>query len=165
MFSEPLVGSLAPEFAEIQGWLNTPPLSMLGLRGKVVLLEFWTFGCVNCVRTLPHIKKLHMRYQGDKFVLVGVHTPEFDFEKVPENVAKAVRRFKIEYPVAIDDENATWKRYGNHYWPRLTLVDSKGRVRWEHIGEGDYDVMENKIRELLEEARVESPAGVANKES
>jgi thiol-disulfide isomerase/thioredoxin len=124
---------------------------MNGLKGKVVLLDFWTFSCVNCVRALPHMKQIHMMYAGDKFVLVGVHTPEFEFEKLPENVADAVKRFRIEYPVAIDSENATWRLYGNQYWPRQTLVDANGRVRWEHVGEGDYDKMENKILELLKE--------------
>ena len=127
-----------------------------------MLLDFWTFSCVNCVRTLPHMKQLHMMYASDRFVLVGVHTPEFEFEKVPENVADAVNRFRIEYPVAIDSENATWKRYGNQYWPKQTLVDAKGRVRWEHAGEGDYDVMENKIRELLKEAGVDPASAKAN---
>jgi thiol-disulfide isomerase/thioredoxin len=124
---------------------------MNGLRGKVVFLDFWTFGCINCVHTLPHVKQLHVKYASDKFVLIGVHTPEFDFERVPANVAEAVKRFRIEYPIAIDNENVTWKLYGNQYWPRQTLIDAKGRVRWEHAGEGAYDEIEHQIRELLKE--------------
>ena len=124
---------------------------MEGLKGKVVLLDFWTYSCVNCVRSLPHMKLLHKEYAGDAFVLIGVHTPEFEFEKPPENVASAVKRFGIGYPVAIDSENTTWKLYGNQYWPRQTVVDSKGTVRWEHAGEGDYDKMEDRIRDLLKE--------------
>jgi hypothetical protein len=98
------------------------------------------------------MKQFHMMYASDKFVLVGVHTPEFAFEKLPENVEATVKRFRIEYPVANDGENATWKLWGNQYWPRQTLIDAKGNIRWEHAGEGDYDKMENKIRELVEEA-------------
>jgi thiol-disulfide isomerase/thioredoxin len=125
---------------------------MEGLKGKVVLLDFWTYSCVNCVRSLPHIKLLYKEYPEDMFVLIGVHTPEFEFEKLPENVASAVKRFGIGYPVAIDSENTTWKLYGNQYWPRQTLIDSKGTVRWEHAGEGDYDKMEDRIRDLLKES-------------
>jgi thiol-disulfide isomerase/thioredoxin len=125
---------------------------MEGLKGKVVLLDFWTYSCVNCVRSLPHIKLLYKEYPEDMFVLIGVHTPEFEFEKLPENVASAVKRFGIGYPVAIDSENTTWKLYGNQYWPRQTLIDSKGIVRWEHAGEGDYDKMEDRIRDLLKES-------------
>jgi thiol-disulfide isomerase/thioredoxin len=125
---------------------------MEGLKGKVVLLDFWTYSCVNCVRSLPHMKLLHKEYPEDTFVLIGVHTPEFEFEKLPENVASAVKRFGIGYPVAIDSENTTWKLYGNQYWPRQTLIDSQGTVRWEHAGEGDYDKMEDRIRDLLKES-------------
>lgn len=136
----------------MKGWLNTPPLDMEALRGKVILLDFWTYSCVNCIRTLPHMKDLHMRFSETDFVLVAVHTPEFAFEKVPENVSDAVRRFGIHYPVAIDSDNVTWKLYGNQYWPRQTLIDHLGRVRWEHAGEGDYDKLEENIRTLLREA-------------
>jgi hypothetical protein len=97
------------------------------------------------------MKQLHAQYSGEAFALIGVHTPEFEFEKVPENVADAVKRFGITYPVAIDSENATWKLYGNQYWPRQTLIDANGRIRWEHAGEGDYDKMEDQIRLLLRE--------------
>lgn len=151
MLADPLVGTMAPEFSGLTGWMNSPPLTMSGLRGKVVFLEFWTFDCFNCIRTRPHMKRLSTTFDSNKFVMVGVHTPEFEFEKIPENVANAARRFGIGYPIALDSENVTWKLYGNHYWPRQTLIDATGRVRWEHVGEGDYDEMENKIRKLLKE--------------
>jgi len=157
MLRASLTGSKAPDFSKIQGWLNTQPLTMEGLKGKVVLLDFWTFDCVNCIRTLPHIRQLHTKYAGDSFILIGVHTPEFEFEKDPENLASAVKRFRIEYPVAIDNENTTWKLYGNQYWPRQTLIDARGRVRWEHAGEGDYDKMEEEIRALLGETGASVP--------
>jgi len=151
MLAESLTGKSAPEFSGLRGWLNTPPLMIADLKGKVVLLDFWTYSCVNCVRSLPHMKMLHKEYAGDPFVLIGVHTPEFEFEKLPENVSSAVKRFGIGYPVAIDSENITWKLYGNQYWPRQTLIDAKGTIRWEHAGEGDYDKMEDRIRDLLKE--------------
>src|SRR5712691_5568566 len=151
MTAELITGKPAPEFSGLKGWLNSPQLSMSGLTGKVVLLDFWTYSCVNCIRTLPHMKELHQKYSEEGLVLVGVHTPEFEFEKIPENVASAVKRFGIGYPVAIDSENTTWKLYGNQYWPRQTLIDSRGMVRWEHAGEGDYDKMGDRIRDLLKE--------------
>jgi thiol-disulfide isomerase/thioredoxin len=152
MLAESLTGKPAPEFLGLRGWINTPPLTIADLKGKAVLLDFWTYSCVNCVRSLPHMRMLHEEYTGEPFVLIGVHTPEFEFEKLLENVASAVKRFGIAYPVAIDSENTTWRLYGNQYWPRQTLIDSKGTVRWEHAGEGDYDKMEDRIRDLLKEA-------------
>ena len=165
--SQILMGNQAPEFSSLRGWLNSPLLTMSGLKGKVVLLDFWTYSCVNCIRTLPHMKDLHKRYASGKFVLIGVHTPEFAFEKDPENVASAVKRFGIEYPVAIDSDNATWTLYGNQYWPRQTLVDAAGRVRWEHAGEGDYDKMEEQIVALVKEAgeTLEKPEAQRNSEA
>ena len=151
MFGKTRTTKVAPEFSGIKGWLNGPPFTISALKGKVVLLDFWTYSCVNCIRTLPHIKSLYQKYSGDRFVLVGVHTPEFQFERSPENVAAAVKRFDIRYPVALDSDNVTWKLYGNQYWPRQTLVDSKGIIRWEHAGEGDYGEMEEQVRKLLGE--------------
>ena len=151
MLAQSLTGKSAPDFSNLSGWLNTSPVTINDLKGRIVLLDFWTYSCVNCIRTLPHMKAIHAKYSQDHFVLVGVHTPEFGFEKKPENVADAVRRFGIEYPVAIDSENTTWRLYGNQYWPRQTLIDSNGIVRWEHAGEGDYDKMENMILNLLKE--------------
>lgn len=144
-----LKGKEAPEFSQIEGWLNSQPLTMAKLRGKVVMLDFWTFDCFNCQHALPHVRQLNAKYSGEKFVLVGVHTPEFEFERKRENVEDAVKRFGITYPVALDNENATWKLYGNQYWPRQTLVDVSGKVRWEHVGEGDYEEIDEMVQELL----------------
>lgn len=155
MLAESLTGKRARDFTNLRGWINTSPLKMEDLKGRVVLLDFWTYSCVNCIRTLPHMRTLHDRYGNDPFILVGVHTPEFEFEKDPENVAAAVKRFGIKYPVAIDSENTTWKLYGNQYWPRQTLIDAKGIVRWEHAGEGDYDKMERMVQNLLKETGAE----------
>ena len=151
MIAESLAGTTAPEFSGLTGWINSPPLRLRELEGKVVFLDFWTFDCYNCIRTRPHMKTINEMFASDKFVMIGIHTPEFDFEKIPENVAEAVKRFGLEYPVALDTENTTWKLYGNHYWPRQTLIDMTGKVRWEHVGEGDYDEMEHRVRELLSE--------------
>jgi len=145
----------APEFADIKGWINSQPLTLRGLRGKVLFLDFWTFGCINCINTGPHFGKLYERHEGDEnFVMIGVHTPEFEYEKDPESVRKAVEKHYIEYPTALDSDNTTWKAYGNHYWPRQAIIDASGRIRYEHVGEGRYGEMESKISELLKEANV-----------
>ena len=157
MFGKTLGEKTAPEFSGLKGWLNSPPLTLANLRGKAILLDFWTYSCVNCIRTLPHMRHIHEQYSGDSFIIIGVHTPEFQFEKIPENVADAVKRFDIQYPVAIDSDNVTWKLYGNQYWPRQTLLDAKGRIRWEHAGEGDYETMEDQIRSLLRERGKQHP--------
>lgn len=151
MLRTSLTGNQAPEFSHIKAWLNSQPLTIESLKGKVVLLDFWTYSCTNCIRTLPHMRVLHAKYSGDGFVVVGVHTPEYEFEKSLDNVADAVKRFRIAYPVAVDSENVTWRLYGNEFWPRQTLVDARGRVRWEHAGEGDYDRIEEEIKALLNE--------------
>jgi thiol-disulfide isomerase/thioredoxin len=139
----------APEFAAVDAWLNSAPLTMQGLRGKVVLVDFWTYDCINCARTLPHVTSLHDRYASQGLVVVGVHTPEFAFEHEIANVRAAVERFGIHYPVAQDNAYGTWKAYGNHYWPAQYLVDRRGRIVLEHQGEGGYDEMEEAIRTLL----------------
>jgi thiol-disulfide isomerase/thioredoxin len=135
----------APEFIDIDGWINSEQLSISGLRGKVVFLDFWTYGCINCQRTLPWVRHLHSKYSGSGLVVVGVHTPEFPY------VERAVVSAGLEFPIALDSKNSTWKLYGNHYWPRQTLIDSCGQVRYEHVGEGDYDDLEKKVIGLLEE--------------
>jgi cytochrome c biogenesis protein CcdA/thiol-disulfide isomerase/thioredoxin len=148
-------GPIAPNFAGIQEWINTPggkPLTMEGLRGKVVLIDFWTYSCVNCLRTLPHVKAWDARYRKDGLVIVGVHTPEFAFEHVPSNVKTAVRKLGVRYPVAIDNKFATWNAYSNAYWPAKYLIDRTGHVRYTHIGEGDYDKTEAQIRRYLGDA-------------
>jgi cytochrome c biogenesis protein CcdA/thiol-disulfide isomerase/thioredoxin len=154
----------APNFTGISAWLNTPggrPLTMAGLRGKVVLVDFWTYSCVNCVRTLPYLKAWYARYHRSGLVIVGVHTPEFAFEHVVGNVRAAVAEHGIRYPVAIDDGYATWNAWANQYWPADYLVDRSGRVRVAHFGEGGYAAMETDIRRLLGErpAAAVRPAG------
>lgn len=154
----------APEFKDIDGWLNTKPLLLEGLRGKVVLLDFWTYSCVNCLRTLPHMKLLWEKYKKYPFVIVGVHTPEFDFERQKAHVEKAVKRLGIEYPVALDSRNTTWIAYGNQYWPKQILIDDKGIIVWEHGGEGDYDEMERQIVGAVQKAGVAVTENVSARE-
>jgi thiol-disulfide isomerase/thioredoxin len=137
----------------IEGWINSDPLTLGGLRGKVVFLDFWTYGCINCIHTLPHVRELHSRYSSRGLVIIGVHTPEFPYERKRPNVERAVSAAGLEYPIALDSQNTTWKLYGNQYWPRQTLIDSNGLVRYEHVGEGDYEEIEAQIVGLLEEAR------------
>jgi thiol-disulfide isomerase/thioredoxin len=139
----------AVDFTGLDGWINSPPLTLSGLRGKVVLVDFWTFSCVNCVRTLPHLQHLEQTYAGRGLVIVGVHSPEFDFEKVRANVESAVHRFGVSWPVALDSEMNTWNAYGNQYWPAEYLIDQTGKVAYIHDGEGDYDITESAIASLL----------------
>ena len=141
----------APDFAGISLWLNSEPLSLADLRGEVVLVDFWTYSCVNCLRTLPHVKGWHEAYADDGLVIVGVHTPEFAFEHVPGNVRRAVEDLGVGYPVALDQEYATWRAWSNRYWPAKYLVDREGRVRYAHFGEGSYEETERVIRALLAE--------------
>ncbi len=140
---------MAPDFSGITNWINSPPLTMQELHGKVVLVDFWTYSCINCLRTLPYLEKWYADYKDKGFVIVGVHTPEFEFEKDPSNVAEAVARLGVTYPVAQDNNYSTWIAYGNRYWPAHYLVDQKGRLRAVQYGEGGYVEMENQIRELL----------------
>ncbi|MDO5083410.1 cytochrome c biogenesis protein DipZ [Arachnia propionica] len=141
----------APELQGITAWVGSDPLTLAELRGKVVLVDFWTYSCINCVRTQPYLNAWYDRYHDAGFEIIGVHAPEFAFEKVPENVAKAVADARIKYPVALDNDFATWRAYNNRYWPAKYLIDAEGRVRWVHFGEGHYDEAEAKIRELLGE--------------
>ncbi len=143
----------APEFAGIYKWLNVDkPLTMLELRGKVVLIDFWTYTCINCVRTLPFVTSWYEKYKDKGLIVVGVHTPEFEFEKKTENVVNAIKQYKISYPVAQDNDYKTWNAYDNHYWPAKYLIDAKGNIRYTHFGEGEYDVTEKNIQILLKEA-------------
>ena len=139
----------AADFTGLDGWLNSPPLTLGGLHGKVVLVDFWTFSCVNCVRTIPHLQHLEASYAQRGLVIVGVHSPEFDFEKVRANVAAAVQRDGVTWPVALDSQMNTWNAYGNQYWPAEYLIDQQGRVAYIHDGEGEYDVTESAITALL----------------
>jgi cytochrome c biogenesis protein CcdA/thiol-disulfide isomerase/thioredoxin len=142
----------APEFTGIDHWLNSEPLTMAELRGKVVLVDFWTYSCINCIRTLPYVEGWYEKYAADGFVVVGVHAPEFAFEHDTSNVAAAITRFGITYPVAQDNEFATWRAYSNQYWPAHYLIDAQGRIRAEQFGEGNYAKTEAEIRALLAEA-------------
>ncbi|MGY2490750.1 thioredoxin family protein [Cupriavidus sp. CP313] len=139
----------APEFAGINQWLNSPPLSMDALRGKVVLVDFWTYSCINCINTLPYVKQWHEKYKDQGLVVVGVHTPEYPFEKSTDNVQAALKRFDIRYPVAQDNAYATWSAFRNQYWPAKYLIDANGRIVYQHFGEGGYAETEAAIRKLL----------------
>jgi thiol-disulfide isomerase/thioredoxin len=140
---------VAPDFAGIDTWINSAPLTLAQLRGKVVLVDFWTFACGNCINTLPSVKSWHAKYKDKGLVVVGVHTPEFPFEQDTNNVKRAVERFGITYPVAQDNRYATWAAYGNQYWPAFYLIDKHGRVAYTHVGEGDYAQTEAVIQKLL----------------
>jgi cytochrome c biogenesis protein CcdA/thiol-disulfide isomerase/thioredoxin len=141
----------APEFAGISSWLNSRPLSLDGLRGKVVLVDFWTYSCVNCLRTLPFLRAWDKAYRDDGLRIVGVHTPEFAFEHELDNVRGAVDRLGIRYAVAIDNDYGTWNAYGNRYWPAKYIIDVRGHIRFVHFGEGAYGETERVIRALLAE--------------
>jgi cytochrome c biogenesis protein CcdA/thiol-disulfide isomerase/thioredoxin len=150
----PVLGP-APEFSGNQEWFNTPggqPLSLRELRGQVVLVDFWTYTCINCIRTLPYLKAWDERYGKDGLAIVGVHTPEFPFEREAGNVEDAIEQNDLGYAVAQDNDYATWNAYGNEYWPAKYLIDAQGRVRYTHFGEGEYEETEEAIRELLAEA-------------
>jgi thiol-disulfide isomerase/thioredoxin len=138
----------APALAA-KGWLNSAPLTQANLKGKVVLYDIWTYSCVNCVRTLPYVKSWYERYRSDGLVVVGIHSPEFDFEKVHSNVAAAVQRLGVTWPVALDDDMTIWNAFDNQYWPAKYLADRQGELRYSHFGEGDYDKTEDVIRMLL----------------
>ncbi|MBI4151252.1 thioredoxin family protein, partial [Candidatus Woesearchaeota archaeon] len=141
----------APELIPTGEFINTEPLTLAQLRGKVVLVDFWTYSCINCIRTLPYLKQWHDSYADAGLVILGVHTPEFAFEQDPENVRKAVNKFGITYPVMQDNDYRTWRAYKNQYWPRKYLVDIDGFIRYDHIGEGGYEETELAIQALLKE--------------
>jgi thiol-disulfide isomerase/thioredoxin len=144
----------APEFDQISSYINTPnnnPITLSSLKGKVVLVDFWTYSCINCIRTIPHLNDWNQRYANSGLVIVGVHSPEFEFEKNHDNVKAAVQRLGITYPVVLDSNHGTWNAYGNQYWPRHYLIDSQGYIRDNYIGEGGYDQTEKTIQSLLAE--------------
>ncbi len=140
-----------PELSGADGWINSPALSSKSLRGKVVVIDFWTYSCINCLRALPYVEGWATKYKDAGLVVIGVHTPEFAFEKERSNVEKAVRDLKITYPVAIDSDYKIWSAFNNNYWPAHYFIDGKGRIRAHHFGEGEYDVSERIIQELLKE--------------
>jgi cytochrome c biogenesis protein CcdA/thiol-disulfide isomerase/thioredoxin len=151
----------APDFHAIDRWLNSGPLTLAGLRGKVVLIDFWTYSCINCLRTLPYVKRWSETYSDAGLVVVGVHTPEFAFERVPANVENAVRSLGVRYPVALDNGYGTWNAWGNRYWPAKYLIDRQGHVRFAHFGEGEYERTENVIRTLLAEDSLPEPVAAS----
>ena len=154
----------APEFTGTQRWFNTPggrSLTLKALRGRVVLIDFWTYTCINCLRTLPYLEAWDARYRRDGLTIVGVHSPEFPFERAAGNVAGAIKREGIRYPVAQDNELSTWDAWGNQYWPAEYLIDARGQVRHVHFGEGEYDRTEMAIRALLREAGARDPGAMA----
>ena len=151
----PLKPRPAPALPET-GWLNTPdnkPLRLEELRGKVVLVEFWTFACYNCRNQLPYVKAWHEKFAPQGLVVIGVHTPELEHERNPENVKKAVRDLGITFPVVLDNDFATWRRYDNHSWPAAYLIDTSGNIVYLAVGEGDYQRTEARIRELLRQVK------------
>ena len=139
----------APAITGIADWINSPPLNLNNLKGKVVLVDFWTYSCINCIRTIPYLNHWYEQYHDKGLVIIGVHTPEFDFEKNLDNVKQAVIQDGIHYPVALDSQFETWDQFNNHYWPAEYLIDKKGRVVYTHFGEGDESTTENNIRFLL----------------
>ncbi|WP_297505853.1 cytochrome c biogenesis protein DipZ [Ferrovum sp.] len=140
---------VAPEFAGIKDWLNSQPLTMQSLKGKVVLIDFWTYSCINCVRTLPYLTEWDRKYRDQGLVIIGVHSPEFEFEKKLDNVKAAIAQHGIQYPVALDNKLDTWSNFNNLYWPAHYLINKEGQVVFTHFGEGQYEVTENNIRYLL----------------
>lgn len=134
------------------GWINSKPLNAKRLKGKVVLIDFWTYSCINCLRAVPYVRAWADKYKDDGLVVIGVHSPEFDFEGEMPNVEKAVKKFGITYPVALDSNHAIWTAFHNEYWPAHYFIDATGKVRFEHFGEGDYEQSERWIQQLLKEA-------------
>ena len=139
----------APNFVGITNWFNSAPLNIADLRGKVVLVDFWTYGCVNCVNTLPHVTALYKKYRDRGLVVVGVHTPEFPFERSAGNVQAALKRHGITYPVAQDNDSKTWNAYRNQYWPAQYIVDQTGKMVFQHAGEGQYEEIDRTVARLL----------------
>lgn len=164
MFNRELTQSNAPELPEGLVWLNSDELNLKDLKGKIILLDFWTYSCVNCIRTLPYLKKWHRLYGDLGLVIIGVHTPEFGFEKDKVNVEEALRRFDIKYPVVLDNDQEIWNLYSNHWWPRKLIIFN-GKIVYDHIGEGNYDETEKEIRRIVgEEGKIKLPPFESNKE-
>ncbi|MBW4661773.1 MAG: thioredoxin family protein [Drouetiella hepatica Uher 2000/2452] len=145
----PPARGILPEFQGIQQWLNSEPLTIAGLKGNVVMVQFWTFSCINCQRTLPYLVEWHQKYASQGLRIVGVQTPEFPFERDIGNIQNALEQAKITYPIAVDNDFKTWKAYQNQYWPHLFLGDRQGQLRYDHIGEGAYAETEALIQQLL----------------
>ena len=154
----PVEGSL-PELSGATAWLNSAPLTAQALRGKVVLVDFWTFSCINCQRALPHVRAWAEKYKDQGLVVIGVHAPEFAFERKPDSVQRAARDMGLNFPIAIDNNFAIWKAFSNQYWPANYFIDARGRIRFHHFGEGEYERSEQVIRQLLDEARTAANSG------
>lgn len=152
----------APEFIGIQSWLNSQPLTMQELKGKVVLIDFWTYSCINCVRTLPYLTAWDQKYRSKGLVIVGVHAPEFEFEKNVDNIKTALVKYHIQYPIAVDSDLATWDSFHNLYWPAHYLINKEGQIVYTHFGEGDYNITEHNIQVLLGISEI--PAQIQNAE-
>ena len=146
------IGSIAPELTGVSNWIQTEPFTLESLRSGVILIDFWTYTCVNCIRTLPYLKSWHERYADLGFTIVGVHSPEFEFEKLRSNVEKSIEEHGLKYPVVLDNDFGTWRAYENRSWPAKYLIDKDGIIRYTHFGEGAYDETEEQIRVLLTEA-------------
>ena len=155
----PIEGEL-PSLGGATEWLNSQPLTAAGLRGKVVLIDVWTYTCINWLRTLPYVRAWAEKYKNQGLVVIGVHAPEFAFEKNIDNVRRAAKDMKVNYPIAIDNDYAIWRAFKNEYWPALYFVDAQGKIRHHHFGEGEYEQSERIIQQLLSEA--ESAASVMN---
>jgi thiol-disulfide isomerase/thioredoxin len=151
MVDLPIEGEL-PSLEGATGWLNSPPLSSADLRGKVVLIDFWTYTCINWLRTLGYVRAWSEKYAAQGLVVIGIHTPEFPFEEDVENVREAAKEMKVEYPIALDSDYAVWRAFNNRYWPAVYIADPQGRIRYHHFGEGAYEECERVIQQLLREA-------------
>jgi len=151
----PPQGAMPPLIGAVE-WLNSPPLSAAELRGKVVLIDFWTYGCINCRNALPHVREWHRKYKDQGLVVIGVHSPEFAFEKNISNVKRALVDLQVPFPVAVDNNFTIWRAFRNNYWPAHYFVDARGQIRFHHFGEGQYDKSEQVIQQLLDEARKDS---------
>jgi cytochrome c biogenesis protein CcdA/thiol-disulfide isomerase/thioredoxin len=157
------VEGTAPSLSGAVEWLNSPPLTESGLRGKVVVVDFWTYSCINCLRSIPYVKAWYDKYKDHGLVVIGVHAPEFAFERNVDHVRNAVKKLGIDYPVAIDNNYAIWRAFNNEYWPAHYFIDARGRIRYHHFGEGSYDESERIIQQLLAEAGNRNvPAGIAS---
>jgi thiol-disulfide isomerase/thioredoxin len=151
-----------PDLSGAVSWLNSPPLDRAQLKGKVVLIDFWTYSCINCLRSLPYLQAWHEKYKDSGLVVIGVHTPEFPFETDPGNIQKALRRFGVTFPVAVDSRHAIWNAFDNNSWPAHYFIDATGRIRFRHLGEGEYDRSEQWIVQLLQERNGSQPMPARN---
>ena len=157
----PVEGHL-PGFGGATGWLNSEPFTVEGLRGKVVVADFWTYTCINWLRTLGYVRAWAAKYEDQELVVVGIHTPEFGFEADPENVTEAAKALNVPYPVALDPDYAVWQAFANHYWPAVYIADAEGRIRHHHFGEGGYEECEMVVQQLLRASREDVPSGLVS---